>query len=377
MRNENPFITTGYRDPSTFCNRENETKTLQELIKNGHHIAIFAIRRIGKTGLIHHIFHQYLPNKNMATLYFDILASSNLNDFINQLATEVYNRFPPNKAIGKKIKEMIQQFRPTISFDPLSGSPQISLSAENKSQKESTLGQILGFLDQQNIPIIIAIDEFQQILNYPEKNVEALLRTYMQRMKNINFIFCGSNQEMMHEIFNSAKKPFFGSCTNMHLGYIDSADYKAFIKKQFTNNKRSIDEESLDFVCNWTGLHTFYTQYFCKMLYSKGFQKITLKECKETALEILKQNEHIYFQYKNLLTQAQWNLLIAIAKEERVSKIQSKKFIQTHQLGTPSLVKRGVESLLHKEMIFYNSSASTPYYEVYDKFLMRWMALNT
>ncbi len=93
----------------------------------------------------------------------------------------------------------------------------------------------------------------------------------------------------------------------------------------------------------------------------------------ETAIDILKLNESTFFQYKNLLTAAQWNLLRAIACEEKVFQPQSKLFIGKHLLGTPALVKRGLDALLEKEMIFYQTGVEKPYYEVYDKFLMRWL----
>jgi hypothetical protein len=51
----------------------------------------------------------------------------------------------------------------------------------------------------------------------------------------------------------------------------------------------------------------------------------------------------------------------------------SKHFITKHQLGTPSMVTRGMEALLEKEMILHQLSAPEPYYEVYDKFLKQWL----
>ncbi len=81
--------------------------------------------------------------------------------------------------------------------------------------KENTIQDILYFLDSQNLQILIAIDEFQQILKYPEKNTEAMLRATMQQVRNIKFIYGGSNQHLMHELFQSAKRPFFASCSPM------------------------------------------------------------------------------------------------------------------------------------------------------------------
>jgi len=369
----NPFPSTGYKGPEYFCNRTEETRQINQFIINSANVALFAIRRLGKTGLLQHVFHSHKNNPKMICIYVDILSTKNISDFTNLLATAVYNRFPVQKTIGKKIAELFKRFRPTITFDELSGTPSLTLTIETKTQKENTIGQILQFLDKQNIRVVFAIDEFQQILEYPETNTEAILRTHIQHLKNTSFIFCGSNQKMMYEIFNSAKRPFFASCSTINIGYIDELEYKKFIQKKLKERERKIDDDSLNFICKWTSLHTFYTQYFCFTLYAKNKSNITLPEVHETALDILKLNEGIFFQYKNLLTNAQWNLLRAIAKEEKVLQPQAKLFINKHQLGTPALVKRGLEALLEKEMIFYQAGIDKPYYEVYDKFLMRWL----
>ena len=369
----NPFISTGYKGPVYFCDREEESKQLTQLMLNGINVTLFAIRRLGKTGLIHHVFYPYQNSSKIACIYVDILATKNLEEFTNQLATAVYNRFPSQKTIGKKIMELFQRFRPIISFDELTGNPSLSLTMQTKAQKENTIGQILSFLDQQNVKVVFAIDEFQQILAYPEKNTESLLRTYIQQLKNISFIFCGSNQKMMHEIFNSAKRPFFASCSNLNLGFINEKEYKTFIQQKFKESHRTIDKDCLDFICDFTQLHTFYTQYFCFTLFAKNKKQNTLLDAHETALSILNLNENTFFQYKNLLTASQWNLLCAIAKEEKIYQPQAKQFITTYQLGTPALVKRGIDALLKKEIIFYNSGVEKPYYEVYDKYLMQWL----
>lgn len=369
----NPFALTTYRGPNYFCDRAAESKLLTELMLNGHNITLFALRRLGKTGLIQHVFHPFNNSKKLSCIYIDIQATQNLVEFTNQMATAIYNHFPVQKSLGKKIVELFQRFRPLISFDELTGKPTISLSIENQTQKENTFGQILHFLDQQQLRIVIAIDEFQQILAYPETKTEGLLRSHMQQLKNITFIFCGSNQQMMGEIFNSAKRPFFASSTNLSLGFIDQEVYKKFIRQQFNDHQRNIDDESLDYICQWTRLHTFYTQYFCSALFAKNKKNNTIEDVYETALSILRLNESIYFQYRSLLTNAQWQLLEAIAKEEQLFKPQSKEFINKHKLGTPALVKRGLDALLKKEIIFHNTSVEKPYYEVYDKFLMRWL----
>jgi uncharacterized protein len=369
----NPFLVSGYRDAIHFCDRAEESAYLKRNIKNGIHTTLFAIRRIGKTGLIHHVFNSYSNNNKIVCVYVDILSSNNLKDFTNLLATEIYNRFPENKSVGKKIIQAINLLRPVISYDSLSGTPEISFELGEIKQYEKTIQQLFAFLDEQNIKIVFAIDEFQQILEYPEKNTESILRSHIQTLKNINFIFCGSNQKMMHEIFNSAKRPFFSSCSSLHLDFINNDVYGDFIKRIFTENKVKISKESISFILNFTNCHTFYTQYFCNFLFALNYKNIELQNVQNCAIEILKINEPIFFQYRNLITKAQWHLLQAIAKENKLYKAHSKAFINKYSLGTSSMVTRGMDSLLEKELIYYNSLVEKPYYEVYDKFMMRWM----
>jgi hypothetical protein len=369
----NPFLVSGYKDAAHFCNRKTETAALKLNIKNNRNTTLFAIRRLGKTGLIHHVFNSYSTNKKVVCIYIDILNTQNLKEFTNQLATAIYNRFPENKGIGKKIINTIKLLRPSVSYDTLSGEPELSFSLGEPKQYEKTIQLLFTFLDAQNINIIFAIDEFQQILEYPEKNTEALLRTHIQQLKHTNFIFCGSNQKMMHQLFNSAKRPFYGSCVNMHLDFIETKDYELFIIGLFKQYNKSISQEAVTFILEWTCCHTFYTQYFCNFLFATSLTKITLTDVKKNAIAILKINENTYFQYRNLITKAQWNLLLAIAKENKLYKAHSKQFINRYNLGTSSMVSRSMEALLEKEMIYFNAGVEKPYYEVYDKFLMRWI----
>jgi AAA+ ATPase superfamily predicted ATPase len=371
-KHDNPFFLIGYQGEKYFCDRNTETELLKNYLLNGQHTTLFALRRLGKTGLIHHVFH-YLEKENVQCIYLDILATTNLQDLINQLASVIYQQFPPEKTTGKIIWETLKSFRPVLTFDDLNGIPALSLTIENPSQQQKTIAQLFQLLDEQKNKFVIAFDEFQQILSYPEKNIEALLRTIIQNLKNTTMLYCGSNQTLMHELFNSAKRPFFASCVNMHLGFIERSIYQDFIATHFKHDKQNIEKEAIDFILDWTLTHTYYTQYFCHFVYAKQFSTISLSNIKKMALELLTLQENTFFQYRNLLPTAQWKLLNAIAKEETVSQILSGSFIKKYNLNSASSVQRSLTALLEKELIYFNSSEEKPYYQVYDKFLMRWM----
>ncbi|PCJ28339.1 MAG: hypothetical protein COA97_01540 [Flavobacteriales bacterium] len=203
--------------------------------------------------------------------------------------------------------------------------------------------------------------------------MEAVLRMQMQELQNTSFIFCGSNQTQMHEIFNSAKRPFFASCTSINLEHIHKEKYKKFIAQLFKKYNKTITSEAVDFICTWTMCHTFYTQYLCNQLFVKAGNEINLEKVKKIAADLLQLQEGKFYQYRSLLTPLQWKLLVGVAKETKLTQPHAKIFISEHQLGGASIVRRGMEALVKKEMVLHNRGIETPYYEVYDKFLMRWL----
>ena len=368
----NPFLIQQYQGPAYFCDRISETNTLLENIQNHSNTAFFAQRRIGKTALIQHVFHQLAKKKTM-TIYLDIYATQNLKAFTNQLANSIYNLYPVNKSLGKRFLEAIKLLRPIISLDEITGNAELSLDITQPKQFEKTIPQLLQFLDQQPTRTVIAIDEFQQILEYPEQNVEALLRTAIAPLKQTSFIFCGSNQAMMQTIFNAAKRPFYASTKNINLLKIDSGLYTQFIRKKIKEHQRTISDTAVDQILTLTQSHTYYTQCLCNTIFASNIKNIELEHVYQALNKILAQNEGTYYQYRQLLTAAQWQLLRAIALEGTVDKPYAQQFIYRHQLGTPANVKRSLEALIQKEMVYQNTNLKNPYFEVYDKFLMLWM----
>jgi hypothetical protein len=230
-------------------------------------------------------------------------------------------------------------------------------------------------LEEQNTPIVIAIDEFQQICEYPEKNVEAILRTHIQQLKNIQFIFCGSNRSMMAEMFTHVKRPFFASTRMLYLDKIENAEYEEFIKHHFESNKKHIKDEALKAILDLTKSHTFYTQNLCNYIFSMKTNLIDMEVVKKAMANILKENESYFFQYRQLVTTDQWNYMIAVAKENEVAQATAQKFISKYNIGTPANSRRILKSLIEKELILENLLNEKTSYQIYDVFLSRWLSV--
>lgn len=366
-----PFPTTAYRGPKYFCDREMETETLLSNIKGGLSTTLVAIRRIGKTGLIKHLQHQL--KDDMMCIYADILSTESNVDFLNCLATAIVNNVPEQTSSGKKVWNFIKSLRPVISYDSLSGEPNVSFTIQEK-ESQYQIESLFAFLEKQDKPVLFAIDEFQQILNYPERNTEAWLRTILQQLKNVTFIFSGSQQHVMNDMFSNPSKPFYRSTQFLKLNKIDFEKYQQFILAKFLEEKKEISPETIAEILRFTNVHTFYVQLLCNRIFINSGKTVPVGLWQQEALKILKEQEYVFFGYRDMLTKQQWNLLKAMAAEGEVYSLTSKDFIHKHKLGSPSTVNRSIHSLLKKELIYreYKPNGKV-YHSVYDVLFQRWI----
>jgi uncharacterized protein len=366
-----PFPTTGYFGTSYFCDREEETKRILLNIRGGQSTILTAPRRIGKTALIHHVIDK-IPS-GIKGIYFDILPTENMSGFLNELASAIIRNVPEKKGAGLKIWNFIKSLRPTVSFDMLTGSPQVTFTLKD-NEINYQIEAIFSFLEKQDEKYIIAIDEFQQILKYPEKNTDAWLRTLIQRLKNVIFIFAGSQQHLMNEMFTIPSRPFYNSAIILKINKINREKYKTFIRKQFTLNERTIEDTIIDNILDWTDCHTYYVQLICNRIFLTGVTKIEEKTWKEEAERLLKEQEPVFFNYRNMLTLAQWNLLKATALEGELYEPTGMDFILRYSLGNPSTVLRSLEALNRMELIYHEfNSKGGKYHVINDLLFRRWM----
>lgn len=83
---------------------------------------------------------------------------------------------------------------------------------------------------------------------------------------------------------------------------------------------------------------------------------------------ILKENEYIYLNYRNLLTPIQFRMMRAVAIEKEDTSPNSSSFIKKYDFSQPSTVNTTLKAVVDKEMIYYENGV----YKVYDVFMKKW-----
>lgn len=369
---ENPFIIAEKVIPKYFCDRKNESESMIKLLRNGNNIVLISQRRVGKTGLIQYCFQNESISDNFITVYIDILSTTNLQEFTYLLGREVFDSIRTRgEMLWQSFLTVVKSLAGKIGFDPMSGLPVLNLQLGDIAQPEYTLKEIFQYLSKSKKPCLIAIDEFQQISNYPEKNVEALLRSHLLQINNCRMIFSGSEQHLLSEIFVSSSRPFYQSASIIELNVIPKDIYVEFIEKMFREGRKRISKElALKIYELFDGI-TFYVQRVCNGVYANTAVKGEADEeiLDQTIEDILASYDMIYRIKLSQLTTRQKELLIAIAAEGKVEGITSMDFIKRYSLASPSTVQTSIKSLIKNDLVLKSGKI----YQIGDRFFRLWI----
>ena len=368
----NPFIVGKYYSPHYFCDRCDETAFLIKQIDNGRNVALISPRRMGKTGLINHCFIQPQVAERYHTIFVDIYATTSLSELVYLLGKAIYEELKPKGRVwAERFFQVISSLRMGFTIDPMTGEPGFDLSLGDIKSPHTTLDEIFRYLETADKPCVVAIDEFQQIGCYEEKNVEALLRTKMQQCRHTRFVFAGSKRHLMSNMFCSSSKPFYQSAVCMGLDPIPADTYVAFATQLFEERGKHVDGGLVRKVYDSYGGCTWFVQMMMNELFALT---PTGGTCREDVLPqaeagVVMMQEVAYKDIMAHLAPKQKLVLQAIAKEGVAHGITSSAFMSRHSLPSASSVQSAVKGLLKNDIITQDADS----YRVYDYFFALWL----
>ena len=376
----NPFIIRGAIPEPYFCDREKETERLVRYLTNGEHVVLHAPRRIGKSKLIEHCFAQPAIKDKYYTIFVDILQTGNLQEFTYEFGKAV---FEATASLGNK---MMKQFAQTVqslhgeySIDPFTGFPKFSMSIGHIANPIYIIEEVFRFLEQADKPCIVAIDEFQRIADYPEKNVEAILRTHIQRMRNCEFVFAGSDRHLLGQMFQDYNRPFYESATIMTLEKIERSKYNAFVLEHFEEFNKHIASEDVDRVYDLFDGNTYAMQRTIHTAFSLTPEKqaCTLSTIRQAIDDIIEDNDFTYRTHLMPMGLSQKEVLYAIARSGVASQITGSVFVNKYRLSSASSVQSAIRKLKADGWVteFMNPDGQKCY-QLNDYFLMLWIQKN-
>ncbi len=221
---------------------------------------------------------------------------------------------------------------------------------------------MFDYIASKDRKIVIAIDEFQQILTYPEKGTEALLRSHVQFLPNATFIFAGSRHHLLGEMFTSPRHPFYQSTDILSLDVIPCDRYSSFAESFFRKADRPFSATAFTALWHRFDGITWYLQNALNRIWGEGGGLNTEADVAAVVDRLVEERALTFHDLLVAQSGVGRALLSAIAQEGVVSEITSTAFLRKYGLSAPSSVRTALPILMERNLV-YRSEAG---YIVYD-----------
>lgn len=367
----NPFVITGSVPDEYFCDRRDEAERIIRTVTNGDNLCLISPRRMGKSKLIDFCYGKPQLRKNYHTFYIDILHTKSLQEFTYCFGRSVFDQLATkSRKMMTALLACLKSVNAKLGFDPVSGLPVFNLELGDIVRPDYTLSEIFEYLEHADKPCIVTFDEFQQISKYPEENMEAMLRSHIQRTGNCNFIFSGSERHLVSQMFLASARPFYHSASIMELAPIPLPEYTSFVISHFENGGRMISEDVIKKVYDLYDGNTYCIQKTFHEAYDSvpPGQECTLSDIVSVTDSILEENGTGYRLMLSEIPTRQKELLYAVASEGEARHITGVNFIRKYSLASSSAVQTAANKLKSMDLLTVSDGAyhiSDPMFRIY------------
>ncbi|MGD9369084.1 MAG: ATP-binding protein [Desulfobacteraceae bacterium] len=367
----NPFSLKVLTNPSSFCNRTQEIATLTSYAKSNSNAVIYSPRRFGKTSLVHQV-QRKLSQDGFITIYVDLFGLSSADIIANRITKGVYSALHHQKNLLQKAVTIIKSHRPVIRPDETGVSITTEAVSPHLSGSElldKTLAELGQLIAAGKKKINIVLDEFQEITEIRDPNIEGIMRSYIQEHK-ASYFFVGSRRRVLLEMFNQRRRPFFQSAINFKLDKLPHDELADFVAKRFEAAQKRCSERLADEIALTADDHPYYCQklsFFCFELAGKTVKETDVQKA---YTELIQAETPVFEAIVQGLAPRQIALLCAVAKEPSRSLL-SMDYIKRHGLKSIGGIQAAVKKLARLDLI-ENGGKNKPW-RVVDPIFGQWL----
>lgn len=348
-----PFVYGRAVGGEAFTDRKAETKRLLNNFEQGINTILISPRRLGKTSLVRKVIG-LARSDHLKIAEFDAFGCHSESDFASAFATAVI------KATSTKVdewvanaKQLLAHLVPKIQIGTEPGQEfSVSLDIAPSSM---TLDEVLQLPEtiakQKKIQVVVCIDEFQQIGEWPDSlTFQKKLRGVWQLQTDVTYCLYGSKKTFLEKIFLQKNYPFFQFGDIIHLGRISEADWVEYICRRFTETGKTISTDQAAKIAQWTGCYSSYVQQLASLVWSETEKTVSDESIKSAMAELLLVQTPLFEALVEKLTKYQANFLRAVC-DGVTTGLTEKSVMEKYDLGASANVIRVRKSLLEKDLI--------------------------
>ena len=350
---ESPFVFGVRVEGEAFTDRRTETERLKANFTYGVNTILISPRRMGKTSLVDRVC-SLIDNDNIRIARIDAFGTRSESDFINAFATAVVRATSSKwEEWMENAKVFLSRFVPKVSFgmDPYND---FSVSLEYNASSNTT-EEVLRLPEliarEKGYRIVVCIDEFQQIGEYPDSlTFQKKLRGVWQLQSHVSYCLYGSKKHMMERMFQNSSYPFYRFGDLFYLGKISESDWIEFICQRFEITGKHISEQLAQSICRVTDRYSSYVQQLAWLVWLHTNDSATETDLNNAIDRLLDACEPLFIQQTEDLSAYQMNFLHALANGVNTGFTQS-TVLKQYQLGTAANITRLKKALTEKDLI--------------------------
>jgi AAA+ ATPase superfamily predicted ATPase len=276
---EQIFIVGGEVEPPYFIGRDEEVNLIKlDLLSSAQNNVIIGPRRIGKTSLLRNLKNNVQDKVIFA--YINCRKITSLADFFRQTTGSLITAYEEKHKIKGLVKKFSDVFKGKItaatrSISEIGGSIEYIGNVylrfrENEIDEKELISETFEFIEnlstELNEPIIIALDEFQELSKF-NGNIFNMLKSHMDNQPNVRYIFSGSSVSLLHDVFLKPDSPLYLMAARIQLEPIKKKDVDDYIRSRLKTQNITISEHALDLIYEYTAGYPFYFQKIGFLLY--------------------------------------------------------------------------------------------------------------
>lgn len=359
---KNPFKFGTIVDEPYFTNRTAEISNIKSILNSENHVILISPRRFGKTSLVQKV----ITNINRSSIYLDLQLVTSVEDFAAQLLRKLFKIYTL-----VKIKEQIKSFRilPNISINPLNN--EIDISFQPTKSSAILLEDVLNLIEKVSTKkkkLIVVLDEFQEIKNIGN-DLDRQLRSTIQHHQKINYVFLGSQEHLMRDIFENKNSPFYHFGNLLLLGKIPYSEFLKYLTAGFVS-VTSLSENISKDILSITKSHPFYTQQLAFSVFEFLLKNEEPANVVPQAVEdIIRIHDMDFERLWNTLNRTDMKVLIGMTQSDK-SPLSS-NFSTTSNIGSSSTIFSSLKRLANRGILIKTEIG----YEIDDPFFSKWIKL--
>ncbi|CAB1080940.1 hypothetical protein JY97_17035 [Alkalispirochaeta odontotermitis] len=354
------FIFDSILDEENICNLNNEKHKITQGVENGLKLLVYGKRNTGKTSLVKNVVAKWWLKDQPSGffMYVDLMGvrqQSQISERMTIAFTEAYNACFRMKSVFDNMLKIIRGIKPSIEIDE-AGNPRLSFGIAG-GEKVRSFTDILKHLDliyASNIPVLLALDEFQEIALIEE--AEALFRNSLEHIDSqIPVVILGSKQHLLNRIFARPKAPLFNWGTHIYFDAIDYHEYWQYMDERFKQAGYRISFENSVYLQDKMSRMPEAINRLCFALIFHDIEQgeITREDIDSGLSKVVSDRRNEPEIYLSGFTAAEQKVIFNLAKSEPVLHPQSKSFINRVNLSAPGvrkiMMKLEDEAVVYKE----------------------------